>query len=88
MTREDWESHIRKPTVLASAGAEDGQAGSGAPITAVRGESPATASRPDTKLETGSYLGYEANPVPWWMALLWASFFVFGLVYLITNLIP
>jgi hypothetical protein len=30
---------------------------------------------------------YEPNPVPWWIALLWVSFFVFGIAYLVVNLI-
>jgi len=60
--------------------------GSG-PILAPRGTSPANASRPDTPLESERYHTYEANPAPWWVAVLWASFFVFGVVYLIRSLL-
>ncbi|MCC7265038.1 MAG: hypothetical protein IT369_21230 [Candidatus Latescibacteria bacterium] len=37
--------------------------------------------------EERSYHTYEANPVPWWIALLWVSFFVFGIAYLVVNLV-
>jgi len=58
-----------------------------APIIVGRGESAAAASRPDQPLDQ-SYHAYEANPAPWWIALLWLSFFAFGAAYLILNLIP
>lgn len=65
---------------------------SGAPergaIVAPRGEGAASASRPETELEESRYNHYEANPVPWWISLLWASFFLFGVVYLVVNLLP
>ena len=30
---------------------------------------------------------YDANPVPWWLALIWISFFVWGIAYLVLYLI-
>jgi hypothetical protein len=59
----------------------------GGPILAPRGASPASASRPETPLESERYHTYEANPAPWWIGLLWASFFVFAVTYLILNLL-
>jgi hypothetical protein len=56
------------------------------PIVAPRGEPPARASRPDQVLDP-RFQTYESNPAPWWIALLWASFFVFGVAYLLINLI-
>ena len=56
------------------------------PILAPRGTSPAAASRPETPLDRG-YHTYEANPAPWWMALIWVAFLLFAVVYLIRNLI-
>jgi len=32
------------------------------------------------------YHSYESNPVPWWIAVLWVAFFIFGAAYLIINL--
>jgi hypothetical protein len=58
-----------------------------APIVAPAGQSPASASRPDTVLEDARYHMYEANPAPWWISVLWLVFFVFGLSYLIVNLL-
>jgi hypothetical protein len=58
-----------------------------APIVAPAGQSPATASRPDTVLEDARYHIYESNPAPWWIAVLWLAFFVFGFSYLILNLL-
>jgi hypothetical protein len=57
------------------------------PLLAPRGASPAEASRPDQALDAERYHTYESNPVPWWVTLIWVSFFVFGIVYLIRNLI-
>jgi hypothetical protein len=57
------------------------------PVAAAPGQPPATASRPDVELEVGRYDTYQSNPVPWWISLLWVSFFLFGVIYLITNLI-
>lgn len=57
------------------------------PIVAPRGEAAAAASRPENELEEARYNRYEAHPVPWWVSLLWISFFVFGVVYLVTNLV-
>jgi len=59
----------------------------GSPIIASRSEGAAAASRPDNELEVESYNRYEANPVPWWVSLVWVSFFVFGVVYLVVNLV-
>ena len=58
----------------------------GSPILAPQGESPAEASRPDTQLEDGRYHIYESNPAPWWIALLWVVYLIFGVTYLILNL--
>ena len=52
------------------------------PIMAAPGASPATASQPGTILESERFHRYDGNPAPWWIALLWVSFFVFGAVYL------
>lgn len=59
----------------------------GNPILAPPGASPAEASRPDMPLEDGRYHIYESHPAPWWIALLWLAFFVFGIAYLIVNLV-
>jgi hypothetical protein len=64
----------------APAGADAG------PVLAPKNASPALASRPDLVLED-AYDTYEATPAPWWIALLWASFFIFAVTYLITNLL-
>jgi hypothetical protein len=56
------------------------------PILAPGSASAAEASHPDTPLE-GEYHIYESNPAPWWIALLWMSFLIFGITYLIVNLI-
>jgi len=60
--------------------------GAAAPIVAPAGESPAAASRPDTALDE-RWHGYEANPAPWWIALVWLAFFAFGVAYLVRNLL-
>jgi len=57
------------------------------PIVAPRGASPAAASDPATPHEDGRWHIYEANPVPWWVALAWLAFIAFAIVYLIRNLI-
>ena len=57
------------------------------PILTPNGASPAEASRPDTELDETHHT-YESNPAPWWIALLWLAFFIFGVVYLIVNLLP
>jgi len=57
------------------------------PVLAPKGASPAAASDPRVPLEDGRWHIYEANPAPWWVAVLWAAFFLFGVVYLIRNLI-
>lgn len=58
----------------------------GAPVVAPRGTSPAAASDPARPIEDGWHI-YESNPVPWWVALVWLAFLVFGVAYLIRNLI-
>lgn len=59
---------------------------SGQPILSPGGASPAEASRPDTPLDE-SYHIYESNPAPWWIGVLWITFFIFGVTYLIVNLL-
>jgi hypothetical protein len=56
------------------------------PILAPDNQSPALASRPDRQLED-AFSTYEATPAPWWVGALWVGFFVFAVVYLITNLL-
>jgi len=56
------------------------------PILAPRGASPAEASQPHQTLESRFHT-YESHPVPWWVTLVWVSFFCFGIVYLLLNLI-
>jgi hypothetical protein len=57
------------------------------PIVAPPSGSAAEASRPDVVLEDGRFHIYDANPAPWWVAVLWLAFFVFAVTYLLTNLI-
>ena len=56
------------------------------PRLAPRGASPAAASDPRVSLDDPQYHVYEANPAPWWVALVWGGFFVFGFLYLLKNL--
>jgi hypothetical protein len=56
------------------------------PVLAPLGSSAAEASRPDTPLEERYHI-YESNPAPWWIGLLWATYLIFGVVYLIVNLL-
>ena len=56
------------------------------PVLAPLGASAAEASRPETQLEERFHI-YESNPAPWWIGLLWASYLIFGVLYLIVNLI-
>ena len=58
------------------------------PVLAPRGTSPAAASAPDpaTDADDGRYHIYEANPVPWWVTLVWLVFIAFAIGYLIRNL--
>jgi len=56
------------------------------PVLAPRGTSPAAASDPARDVDDGRYHVYESNPVPWWVALVWLSFFAFAITYLIRNL--
>lgn len=44
-------------------------------------------SEPEPAQEERSYHTYEPHPVPWWIALLWVSFFIFGIAYLVVNLV-
>lgn len=62
-------------------------AGDPGPIVAPRSKSAAGASHPEIELEESRYNHYEANPVPWWISLVWASFFLFGVLYLVINLV-
>ena len=55
------------------------------PILAPSGDSPANASRPDAVLDE-RWHAYEANPAPWWIALVWLAFFAFGVTYLVRSL--
>jgi len=61
--------------------------GAAGPILAPGGASAAMASRPDQPLESARYHMYEANPAPWWVAVIWVGFFVFAIAYLILNLL-
>jgi hypothetical protein len=56
------------------------------PVLAPPGASAAEASRPETQLEERYHI-YESNPAPWWIGLLWASYLIFGVIYLIVNLL-
>jgi hypothetical protein len=57
------------------------------PVVAPSGAPAAMASRPDRPHEDGRWHIYESNPAPWWVAVLWGAFFVFGVTYLILNLL-
>ncbi|HZR82716.1 MAG TPA: hypothetical protein VFD92_16600 [Candidatus Binatia bacterium] len=57
------------------------------PILAPPGSPAAAASRPDSGLEDEAPHRYESNPAPWWIGVLWAAFFAFGVAYLIVNLL-
>lgn len=58
------------------------------PIVVPPGDPPAAASQPNAGLDGEQRVHiYESNPAPWWIGLLWAAFFVFGVVYLIVNLL-
>jgi hypothetical protein len=39
------------------------------------------------KQPSENYHTYESNPVPWWIALLWAGYFLFSVTYLVVNII-
>jgi hypothetical protein len=56
------------------------------PVLAPPGASAAEASRPETQLDERYHI-YESNPAPWWIGLLWAAYLIFGVVYLIVNLL-
>jgi hypothetical protein len=55
-------------------------------VLAPHGASPADASDPKRELDEHWHI-YEANPVPWWVALVWLGFIGFAIVYLIRNLL-
>lgn len=57
------------------------------PVVAAPGAPAATANRPASGLDEERVHLYESNPAPWWIGLLWVTFFVFGAAYLIVNLI-
>jgi hypothetical protein len=57
------------------------------PILAPNSASPAEASQPDDGLEHGQYHIYDSNPAPWWIGMMWAAFLIFGVTYLIVNLL-
>jgi hypothetical protein len=59
----------------------------GGPILAPRGASPAEASQPNQPLDGEHFHTYESHPVPWWISLVWISFFAFGIIYLISNML-
>jgi hypothetical protein len=56
------------------------------PIVAPSGASAAEASRPETVLDEQYHI-YESHPAPWWIAILWLSYFIFGVTYLIVSLL-
>ena len=56
------------------------------PVLAPLGASAAEASHPETQLDERFHI-YESHPAPWWIGLLWASYLIFGVIYLIMNLI-
>ncbi len=56
------------------------------PLVAPPGASPAEANRPDSPLDA-RWNSYEANPAPWWIGVLWASFSLFGLIYLLRSML-
>jgi hypothetical protein len=57
------------------------------PILAPPGGPPAAANRPESGLDDERVHVYESNPAPWWIGLLWVSFFLFGAIYLVVNLL-
>ncbi len=56
------------------------------PVLAPPGASAAEASRPETQLDERYHI-YESNPAPWWIGVLWLSYLIFGVIYLIVNLL-
>ena len=56
------------------------------PVLAPLGASAAEASRPETALDERYHI-YQSNPAPWWIGLLWAAYLIFGVMYLIVNLL-
>jgi hypothetical protein len=76
--------HVRPRTAADDDAAAERSAG-GLPILAPPGASPALASDPLRELDH-SHHAYEANPAPWWMAIVWLTYLVGGAVYLVVNL--
>ncbi len=58
----------------------------GEPVMVSGRASAADASQPNTDLDSRFHT-YESNPIPWWLTVVWASFLIFGLVYLVVALI-
>ncbi len=58
----------------------------GRPIVVSGRNSAAGASQPDNQLDV-RYHAYESNPVPWWLSIIWGCFLLFGLIYLVVNLL-
>ncbi len=56
------------------------------PVVVSGRASAAEASRPDTEFDQRFHT-YESNPIPWWLTVVWMSFLVFGLVYLVLSLL-
>jgi len=63
-----------------------GISGQEKPVIVSGRSSAAEASRPDIELEQRFHT-YESNPIPWWLTVVWMSFFIFGLVYLVVALL-
>lgn len=61
-------------------------AGDEDPVVVSGKTSAADASHPDAVFDQ-SFHTYESNPIPWWLTVVWVSFLIFGLVYLVVNLI-
>ncbi len=56
------------------------------PISVPGGDPSAGASHPGVELDD-RYHTYESNPVPWWLTVVWVSFLLFGLIYMIVSLL-
>ncbi|MFQ5770555.1 MAG: hypothetical protein ACE5HX_08470 [bacterium] len=41
----------------------------------------------EVKKDEQNYHTYEPNPVPWWIVLMWIGYFIFGIVYILKNLL-
>jgi hypothetical protein len=71
----------------ASSAADRARLAARGPILAPPGGAPASACRPESGLDESRVHIYETNPAPWWVGALWAAYFVFGVAYLIINLL-